>query len=97
MNYLLSGGIILYKIVFIILCILKRDKLIWNTILCISALPLIFVITFALGWLPKDKLPYGIVYSIALFFAHWYYYIPALIVFIISLYKIIINEKTKEM
>lgn len=97
MNYLLSGGIIIDIIVFIILCIFKRDKLIWNTLLCISALPLIFIITFATGWLSKDTLPYGIVYSIALFFAHWYYYISALIVFIISIYKILINKKTEDM
>ena len=97
MNYLLSGGIILDIIVFIILCIFKRDKLIWNVLLCLGLLPLIFVTTCLSGNMDiKDALSYGMLASITLFFIDWYIYVPALVISIISFYNLFLNKKIEE-
>ena len=98
MNYLLLGGTILDVILLIVLCIFKRDKLIWNALLCSGLLPLIFVTTCLSGNMDiKDALSYGMLASISLFFIDWYIYVPALVISIISFYNIFLNKKTEEM
>lgn len=96
MIYLIIG-IIIDIILCISLCIFKNNKIIWNTLLCLSLLPLIYLLSGTLCLITSTQsIGFGSVMSILTYFNRWYFYVPATAIFMVSLCNIVENKEVKE-